>query len=114
MAIATPPSIAVGLACQRSARGPATYPRRRANDRHIGTNAADNAVAAKLGGFGTELDNANSRRVRYVVLESGSAGLKQWKSENRDVNADFRKLFRDESPNGVPGALTSKRPLSGT
>jgi hypothetical protein len=52
--------------------------------------------------IGTALDNAFSRRTRYIVLESGPDKLKQWKSEKRDVNADFKKLFSDESPNRVP------------
>jgi len=51
--------------------------------------------------IGTELDNAFSRRTRYIVLESGPARLKQWKSEKRDVNADFKKLFADENQGKV-------------
>jgi len=50
---------------------------------------------------GTELDNAFSRRTRYIVLETGTANLKQWKSEKRDVNADFKKLFADENQGKV-------------
>ncbi|HMN75711.1 MAG TPA: DUF3047 domain-containing protein [Burkholderiaceae bacterium] len=52
--------------------------------------------------IGTMLDNAFSRRTRYIVLQSESSGLKQWKTERRDVNADFEKLFSDESPGKVP------------
>jgi len=52
--------------------------------------------------IGTELDNAFSRRVRYIVLESGPARLKTWKSEKRDVIADFKKLFGAESPKVPP------------
>lgn len=52
--------------------------------------------------IGTSLDNAFSRRTRYIVLETGTASLKQWKTEKRDVNADFKKLFADESPGKVP------------
>lgn len=51
--------------------------------------------------IGTELDNAFSRRTRYIVLESGAGRLKQWKSEKRDVNADFKKLFADENQGKV-------------
>jgi len=50
---------------------------------------------------GTELDNAFSRRTRYVVLQTGTANLKQWMSEKRDVNADFKKLFADENQSKV-------------
>lgn len=52
--------------------------------------------------IGTSLDNAFSRRTRYIVLESDSTKLKEWKTEKRDVNADFKKLFADESPGKVP------------
>ena len=52
--------------------------------------------------IGTMLDNAFSRRTRYIVLQSESSGLEQWKTEKRDVNADFKKLFSDESPGKVP------------
>jgi hypothetical protein len=50
---------------------------------------------------GTEIDNAFSRRTRYVVLQTGTANLKQWMSEKRDVNADFKKLFADENQGKV-------------
>jgi hypothetical protein len=45
---------------------------------------------------GTTLDNAFTRRQRYMVLESGSARLNQWVAERRDLGADFLKLFGDE------------------
>lgn len=54
---------------------------------------------------GTVLDNAFSRRTRYIVLESGPGKIKQWKTEKRDVNADFKKLFVDESPDKVPAVV---------
>ena len=46
---------------------------------------------------GTPLDNAYTRRVRYLVLQSGSAGPNEWRLERRDVAADFIALFGDES-----------------
>ena len=52
--------------------------------------------------IGTELDNAFSRRTRYIVLESGPGKLKQWKSEKRDVMADFKRLFADETKTALP------------
>lgn len=55
---------------------------------------------------GTTLDNAFSRRTRYIVLQSGTANLKQWKTEKRDVNADFKKLFADENQ-GKVAAVTA-------
>jgi hypothetical protein len=45
---------------------------------------------------GTALDNAFTRRMRYIVVRSGAGPLKQWMSERRDVAADFVKLFGAE------------------
>lgn len=45
---------------------------------------------------GTMLDNAFTKRLRYVVLQSGSGHLRQWAEEKRDVGADFLKLFGAE------------------
>jgi hypothetical protein len=46
---------------------------------------------------GTEIDNAFTRRMRYIVLQSGPARLRQWTAERRDVGADFLKLFGNET-----------------
>ena len=52
---------------------------------------------------GTRLDNADSRRVRTLVLRSGPAPAGQpWATERRDIAADFQLLFGDESPQQVP------------
>jgi len=53
---------------------------------------------------GTTLDNAFTRRVRYMVLESGKDRLDRWVAEKRDIGADFLKLFGDESKT-VPAVL---------
>jgi hypothetical protein len=53
---------------------------------------------------GTTLDNAFTRRIRYMVLESGGEKLGRWVGERREVGADFSKLFGDESPT-VPAIL---------
>lgn len=45
---------------------------------------------------GTMLDNAFTKRLRYVVLQSGTAGLRQWAQERRDIGADFLKFFGAE------------------
>lgn len=45
---------------------------------------------------GTVLANAYTRRLRYLVLESGKEPLAQWRSERRDVVADVMRLFADE------------------
>lgn len=55
---------------------------------------------------GTRVDNAFSRRVRNLVLRSGPAPAGQpWAAERRDIAADFRLLFGDESPQQVPPLL---------
>ncbi len=46
---------------------------------------------------GTVLDNAFTRRLRMIVLRGPEAGLHTWYSEQRDVWADFKRLFSDES-----------------
>src|SRR4051794_19466959 len=51
---------------------------------------------------GTTLDNAFTRRMRYVVVRSGNQRLGQWVSERRDVAADFLKLFGSESDQVPP------------
>lgn len=51
---------------------------------------------------GTVLDNAFSRRVRYVVLEGRAAPLNRWIDERRDLAADFRELFGEESAEVPP------------
>ena len=46
---------------------------------------------------GALLPNAYSRRVRYIVLRNRDDALATWFEENRDVAADFRRAFGDES-----------------
>ena len=46
---------------------------------------------------GTVLDNAYSRRIRMIVLRGPEAALHGWHSEQRDVGADFLRLFADEA-----------------
>ena len=50
---------------------------------------------------GTELPNAFTRRVRYVVLNSGTSQLKQWVMHERNLTADFQRAFGHETQ-GVP------------
>jgi hypothetical protein len=51
---------------------------------------------------GTTLDNAFTKRMRYIVVRSGAQRLNQWVAERRDVIADFTKLFGAESGDEVP------------
>ena len=45
----------------------------------------------------TELDNAHTRRVRFVVLQGAAAPTGQWRRERRDLAADFLRVFGDEA-----------------
>jgi hypothetical protein len=42
--------------------------------------------------------SAAYNKMRYVVVQSGSAKLDQWTSETRNVYEDFKKLFHGEPP----------------
>lgn len=46
---------------------------------------------------GTVLDNAFTRRIRMIVLRGPDAPLRSWVSEERDIAADFLRLFGDET-----------------
>lgn len=46
---------------------------------------------------GAQLHNAFTHRMRFIVLQSGSAHLGQWITENRDLAADYVQAFGDES-----------------
>lgn len=48
------------------------------------------------------IDNAYSRRVRYLVLRNQGDGTGRWHQESVDVAADFRRAFGDESPELPP------------
>lgn len=51
---------------------------------------------------GALLPNAYSRRVRYIVLRNRDDALATWFEESRDVAADFRRAFGDESAEPPP------------
>ena len=51
---------------------------------------------------GTVLDNAYSRRIRMIVLRGAEAPLRSWLNEQRDVAADFLRLFGDEAQTVPP------------
>lgn len=46
---------------------------------------------------GTLLPNAYTARVRFIVLDSGEQRLGQWVAHSRDLGADFRRAFGEES-----------------
>ncbi|MEO8079207.1 MAG: DUF3047 domain-containing protein, partial [Caldimonas sp.] len=50
----------------------------------------------------TSLVNAFTKRVRFIVLQSGAGKLGQWVTQRRDVAADYQKAFGDESQGKLP------------
>jgi len=51
---------------------------------------------------GTELPNAFTRRMHYLVLNSASTPLQQWVTHTRDLRADFLRSFGAESDTVPP------------
>ena len=51
---------------------------------------------------GTALDNAFTRRIRYIVLHGPELALERWAGERRDIAADFARVFGNESPSVPP------------
>lgn len=51
---------------------------------------------------GTTLSSAFTDRIRFIVLESGSARLGQWMTQRRDLAADYLRVFGDEADGKVP------------
>jgi len=51
---------------------------------------------------GTEIESPFTRRVRYIVLRGQGEPLKQWRSEQRDLGADFLRLFGNEATTVPP------------
>jgi hypothetical protein len=46
---------------------------------------------------GTEMPNIFSKRLRFVVMESGERQLRQWIPHERDLQADFARAFGHET-----------------
>lgn len=51
---------------------------------------------------GSELPNAYTKRLRFVVLDSGTQKLGQWAAHARDLRADFLKSFGTETDTVPP------------
>jgi len=51
---------------------------------------------------GTALDSAFTRRIRMIVLRGAGTPTGVWRSESRDIDADFLRLFGDESKEVPP------------
>ena len=54
----------------------------------------------------TTLINAFTKRQRFIVIQSGAERLGQWVAERRDLIADYRRLFGDESGGTVPDIIS--------
>jgi Protein of unknown function (DUF3047) len=57
----------------------------------------DNKLAIDTG-----LINAFTKRIRFIVLQSGPSKLGQWVVEKRDVSVDYQRMFGDESEGKIP------------
>ena len=45
---------------------------------------------------------AFTRRIRFIVLRGPETPLRSWVTDQRDVRADFLRLFADEAKGVVP------------
>jgi hypothetical protein len=51
---------------------------------------------------GTALDNPFTRRMHYIVVESGTSKIDHWIAERRDIGADLTRVFGSECPSVPP------------
>ena len=51
---------------------------------------------------GTELNNAFSQQIRFIIMGSGERNLKEWISQERDLTQDFLRLFVDQTKTVPP------------
>lgn len=57
----------------------------------------DNKLPADTG-----LVSPFTKRIRFIVLESGTAHLGQWVAQKRNLGADYQRMFGDESGGKYP------------
>ena len=50
----------------------------------------------------TEIDNAFTRRIRMIVVRGAGTPIATWRSQSRDIGADFVRLFGDEAKEVPP------------
>lgn len=60
----------------------------------------DNRLAIDTG-----LTSPFTKRIRFIVLQSGAAQLGQWVTERRDLGADYQRMFGDESEGKIPDVV---------
>jgi hypothetical protein len=63
----------------------------------------------------TPLDHHTVSRIKKLVVRSGPEGLGQWLAFERDVRADFRRLFPGEEPGEIEsiGIMTDTETMGG-
>jgi hypothetical protein len=54
----------------------------------------------------TVVKSAKTGTVHFIVVRSGKAELGTWKTERRDVRADYRRVFDEDPPNPEVVALS--------
>jgi Protein of unknown function (DUF3047) len=61
------------------------------------------------------IPNANTARIKKLVVRSGGDGLNEWQAFSRDVRADFRRAFPGEEPGEIEsvGLMTDTDSLGG-
>ncbi len=64
----------------------------------VGPPRSINYVWANQTPVGQTFSHPNSKRARFLVLETGNGKGGQWISEKRDIVADYRKLFGEDPP----------------
>jgi Protein of unknown function (DUF3047) len=72
-------------------------------DTFIGPPRSLNYMWANVEKPGTVLEHPKSGRAQIFVLESGNAKAGQWISEERDVAADWKKVFPDKAMPKIVG-----------
>lgn len=50
---------------------------------------------------GTVVNNARTDRIRYLVVDSGPAGAGRWRAHERDIAADYRRVFQEPLPRTI-------------
>jgi len=69
----------------------------------IGPPKSINYVWANEVDVGKTFEHPSSGRSRFLVLQSGNAKAGQWITEERDLAADWKQLFRDDDPPVIVG-----------
>jgi len=84
-------------------------------DTFIGPPRTLNYMWANVEPVGTVLEHPKSSRAQIFILESGSAKAGHWISEERDVAADWKKVFPDKPMPKIVGlgVMTDSDSLGG-